>query len=60
MRKYNISVNLVRIFEQLHDKTINAVQIHGPRENGSDQHLELNKDVFCHPPSSTFSRLDYA
>ena len=24
-------------------------------ENGSPQQWELGKDVFCHPPSSTFS-----
>ena len=24
------------------------------QKNGSEQQLELGKDVFCHPPSSTF------
>ena len=54
MRKYNINSNLVRAIEHLYDNAISAVHMNGSTGNGSEQQLESGKDVFFHPPSSTF------
>ena len=37
--------NLVLTIEQLYDKAISTA-----RETGSEHKLELDKEVFCHPP----------
>ena len=55
IRKYNISTNLVRTIEQLYDKATSAVQMNGNIAEWFRTTVGVSKDVFCHPPSSTFS-----
>ena len=58
MLKHNNSANLVRTIETLYDKTTSAVQMNG--NMGELFRTTVGgKDVFCHPPSSTFSRTDH-
>ena len=38
----------------LYEKAIIAFQMEAAQENGSEQQLQLDKDVLSHPPSSAF------
>ena len=55
MRKYNINAYLVCTIEHLYENAMNAVQMNGSIGNGSEQQLELGKDIFFHPPLQHFS-----
>ena len=50
----NINPNLVLAIQHLYDEAISAFQMNSTHENGSEQQLELGKDVFSHPPPLTF------
>ena len=54
LRKHNISANLTRAIEHPYDKALSAIQMNGNTGEWFEQQLELGKDVFSHPPYSTF------
>ena len=59
MKKYNINANLKRVIKNLSDKAINAVLFKNSVGDWFEQQLESNRDVYSHPPSSTYSRKDH-
>ena len=54
MKKY-ISTNLVQVIKNLYNKATSAVLFNSSiGETGSEQRLESDRDVYSHPPSSTY------
>ena len=54
MKKYNISTNLIQVIKYLYNKAIVPSSSTAAWETGSEQQLESDKDVYSHPPSSTY------
>ena len=54
MKKYNISANLIRVIKHLYVKTGSAVLFNGSIGDWSEEQLESDRDVYSHPPSSTY------
>ena len=54
MKKYNISTNLIRVTKNLYDKATSAVLFNGSIGDWFQQQLESDRDVYSHPPSSTY------
>ena len=54
MKKYNISTNLIQVIKNLYNKATSAVLFNGSIGDWSKQQLESDRDVYSHPPSSTY------
>ena len=54
MEKCNINTNLIRVIKNLYDKATSAVLLTAAWETGSGQQLKSDRDVYSHPPSSTY------
>ena len=54
LRQYHINANLVRSIEQLYSMATSAVQMDGSIGEWFRTVVGVCKDVFYHPPSSTF------
>ena len=60
MKKYNISTNLIQVIKKRRKKRKKTRPLVPSSsmtalETGSEQQLESNRDVYSHPPSSTYS-----
>ena len=54
MKKYNISTNLIQVIKNLYDKATSAVLFNSSIGDWFKQQLESDRDVYSHPPSSTY------
>ena len=54
MKKYNISTNFIRVIKNLYDEATSAVFFNSSIGDCSEQPLESDRDVYTHPPSSTY------
>ena len=53
-KKYNISTNIIRVIKNLYDKAANAVLLNSSKGDWFRTTVESNRDVYAHPPSSTY------
>ena len=54
MKKYNISANLIRVIKNLLTGPLVPSSSTPAYETGFEQQLESARDVYSHPPSSTY------
>ena len=55
MKKYNISTNLIQVIKNLYDKATSAVLFNGSIGDWFRTTVGFDRDVYSHPPSSTYS-----
>ena len=56
MKRYNINTNLIRVTKHLYDKATSAVFLNGSIGDRLRTLLESDRDVYSHPPFSTYCR----
>ena len=54
MKKYNISINLIRVTKKLYDKATSAVHFNSSIEDWFRRAVGVRRDVYSHPLSSTY------
>ena len=54
IKKYNISTNHIQVIKNLCNKATSAILFNSSKKTGSEQQLESDRDVYSHPPSSTY------
>ena len=54
IKKYNISTNPIQVIKNLYNKATNAVLFNGSIGDWFEQRFESDRDVYSHPPSSTY------
>ena len=54
MKKYNISTNLIKVIKNLYDKATSSVLFHSSIGDWFQPTVGVRRDVYSHPPSSTY------